>query len=382
MRSDVKSTVKEMVQDVKPERSACKADAAHDWVHTGPQEVAPGIVRLPLPMPDTGLQAVNVYAVVDGDGLILIDAGWEGDETTSRLRAGLGPAGFSLSDVRDIFVTHIHRDHYSEAMVIRRLAGARVGLAAGERPNLDALLSSNASAVQYGYFDLIRSHGGEELVGAVLNGGFESSGFAGGVWEQPDVWLEPASTIELEQRQLKVISTPGHTRGHVVFLDADNGVLFAGDHVLPHITPSIGLQPAMTKLPLGEYLSSLDLMLTMADATLLPAHGYPTPSVHERVRELIAHHDNRLGAAEAILLASTSNSLTAADIARNLPWTSRMREFRELNAFHQMLAIAETAAHLDVLATRQVAMKQDIDGRCVYRTARTDHHEQPSLEHR
>jgi glyoxylase-like metal-dependent hydrolase (beta-lactamase superfamily II) len=340
-------------------------DRGHDWIDTGPQEVLPGITRVPLPMPDAGLQAVNVYVIVDGDGLVLIDSGWQSAETTARLGDGLRASGFALADVRLILATHVHRDHYSEALTIRRLAGAHVGLSEGERPNIEALLFRTQQDLQYDYFQLIRAHGGDDVVEHFAEGNFQASGFAGGAWEPPDIWLKPG-TVDLEERQLRVIPTPGHTRGHVVFLDTADNVLFAGDHVLPHITPSIGLQPAMTALPLADYLNSLDLMLSMSDTALLPAHGYPAPSVHRRVRELIAHHDTRLEAVRTVLATPDGRSLTAREIAPELPWTSRGRSFSELNPFHQALAIAETAAHLDVLETRGVATRRDVEGHFVY----------------
>ena len=42
------------------------------------------------------------------------------------------------------------------------------------------------------------------------------------------------------RRTIDAVHTPGHTPGHYVFADRADGLLFAGDHVLPTITPSIG----------------------------------------------------------------------------------------------------------------------------------------------
>jgi glyoxylase-like metal-dependent hydrolase (beta-lactamase superfamily II) len=53
--------------------------------------------------------------------------------------------------------------------------------------------------------------------------------------EFPDRWLG-AETLRFGDRELRVIPTPGHTKGHVVYLDERRGLLFSGDHVLPHIT--------------------------------------------------------------------------------------------------------------------------------------------------
>ncbi len=48
----------------------------HAWERPGAFEVLPGVFRIPLPLPNDGLKAVNVYAIADGDQAVLIDAGW------------------------------------------------------------------------------------------------------------------------------------------------------------------------------------------------------------------------------------------------------------------------------------------------------------------
>jgi glyoxylase-like metal-dependent hydrolase (beta-lactamase superfamily II) len=135
----------------------------------------------------------------------------------------------------------------------------------------------------------------------------------------------------------------------VVFHDAGAGALFAGDHVLPHITPSIGVELVRPTSPLRDYLSSLRLVLAMPDARLLPAHGPVTDSTHARIDALLAHHEERLTAtADAV----AGGAGTAFEVAGVLGWTRRKRRFDELDLFNQILAIHETAAHLEVLVER------------------------------
>jgi glyoxylase-like metal-dependent hydrolase (beta-lactamase superfamily II) len=142
-----------------------------------------------------------------------------------------------------------------------------------------------------------------------------------------------------------------------VFLDPAAGLLFAGDHVLPHITPSIAFELAPPELPLGRYLDSLRLIASYPDATLLPAHGPAGGSVHRRVDELIAHHHDRF--AECVR-ALDAGAATAAEVASHLGWTRRRRSLDELDAFNRMLAVLETLAHLDVLVSRsQLSVVQD-----------------------
>jgi len=164
-----------------------------------------------------------------------------------------------------------------------------------------------------------------------------------------------------------VIATPGHTRGHLVFHDEAGGLLFAGDHVLPHITPSIGVEPVPVASPLRDYLDSLRLVRSLPDARLLPAHGPATGNVHARVDELLDHHEERLTAsAKAVEQGAT----TAFDVAGLLRWTRRARPIADLDLFNQVLAVQETAAHLDVLVERGwLAVTTAGDGVAHYRRA-------------
>jgi glyoxylase-like metal-dependent hydrolase (beta-lactamase superfamily II) len=144
----------------------------------------------------------------------------------------------------------------------------------------------------------------------------------------------------------------GHTRGHVVFVDAGRDVMFAGDHVLPRITPSIGFEQQPAELPLGAYLDSLKLVRGLPDRRLLPAHGPVTPSVHARVDELLVHHGTRL---RDVQEAVEAGAVTAAEAALRLPWTRRGRRFDELDLLGRYLAVTESLAHLDVLAVAGAA---------------------------
>ena len=102
--------------------------------------------------------------------------------------------------------------------------------------------------------------------------------------------LEGDLTLEVGDRTWDAVHTPGHTQGHYVFADRTAGLLFAGDHVLPTITPSIGFEPVPATLPLGDFLASLAKVRALPDLALLPAHGPVTTSTHARVDELTAHH--------------------------------------------------------------------------------------------
>ncbi len=325
-------------------------DPDGDWTAPGVFRCAPGVHRIPLPLPNDGLRAVNVYAVADGDGWTLIDSGWSLAASRELLVAALRELGGGLGDVRRFLVTHVHRDHYTQAVALRREFGMTVALGHHERQALE-LINDADRPDRAAHLARLRRAGAHELarrLGAAMPPVDDRS-----VWEFPDEWISDGADIEIGvgdgARRLRAVATPGHTRGHLVFADEPADLLFSGDHVLPRITPSIGFEPAPPPSPLADFLTSLELVRSRPDAALLPAHGPVGMRVHERVDELLAHHGKRL---DATLAAVAEGRSTAAEVAAVLPWTRRERRLDELDPFNQMLATLETAAHLDVLVQR------------------------------
>jgi glyoxylase-like metal-dependent hydrolase (beta-lactamase superfamily II) len=313
------------------------------WIEPGAYPVGAGVYRIPLPLPMDGLRAVNVYAIADGEQVVLVDSGWAIAESAELLVKALDGIGYALDDVREFLVTHVHRDHYSQAIAIRRAHGARVALGEHERPSLDAIREAIRTGIPPTHPELVRAGAPPAIVRS------DRGGARADEWELPDVWLRAGVSLPLRTRTLRVIATPGHTRGHVVFYDEGAGALFAGDHVLPHITPSIGLETPAAQSPLRDYLDSLRLVRSLPDTRLLPAHGPDTPSVHARVDELLDHHEQRLtDTAKAV----EQGASTAFEVAQILRWTRRQHHFDELDRFNQVLATTETLAHLDVLVLR------------------------------
>ncbi|MFG2043653.1 MBL fold metallo-hydrolase [Dactylosporangium sp. NPDC048998] len=305
--------------------------------------------RIPLPLPQDGLRAVNVYALAAADDLVLIDAGWAIPESRARLVDALDGLGHAPADIRRFLVTHVHRDHYTQAVALRREFGTRITLGAGERASIEhahdagrpPLEGQLRTLAEMGAHDLVREMAADAPAEAPIG--------QRQIWEDPDDWFDGQETLRVAGRALTVLPTPGHTNGHVVFHDEAAGVLFAGDHVLPEITPSIGFDVALAPNPLGDYLGSLALVRARPDALLLPAHGPAAPSVHRRVDELVDHHGARLEQTEK---AVARGAETGLEVAARLPWTRRERRFDDLDLYNRMLAVCETAAHLELLVSQ------------------------------
>jgi glyoxylase-like metal-dependent hydrolase (beta-lactamase superfamily II) len=340
-------------QDSAQTSHRISSDSGLVWTEPGAWSVAPGVVRIPLPLPMDGLRAVNVYVMETDDGLVLIDGGWAIPESRQVFESSMKSAGYALSDIRRFLVTHLHRDHYTQAYVVGHEVGALVSLGLGDKASMDLMHDRDLHADPN--VARLEAAGALELAEgwrAMMPGGRPTMDDYG----MPDVWLDTDLTLDLGGRTVDAIATPGHTQGHYVFADTAHGLLFAGDHVLPSITPSVGFEPRWVEQPLLDFLDSLAKVRALPDLRLLPAHGPVTTSSHARVGELVDHHQDRL---ELCRRAVAGGARTAWEVAGELPWTRHERRRDELGPFDAVLAAFETLAHLDLLALRGGAVRLD-----------------------
>ena len=309
--------------------------------------VAPGVRRIPIPLPIRGLSVVNVYLVEGSHGWSLVDSGLHTAEAEKALRDGLAEAAIDLADLRRVFVTHLHPDHMGMAGTLER-AGAEVLMHTPEIAAAQRVWSKGHELIDATYVWFER-HGMPHDVDEGMRQAWIAMGervddleHVGGV--------DDGGAVDLIGRRTQLRWTPGHTDYHAVLIDERDGVLFAGDHVLPRITSNIGLYPASRDDPLGDFLGALSRLRDLPVKRVLPAHGDPFDDLPGRVDELLAHHAARLGATIAAIGAA---ELDAYRIARKL--------FPVLRSPHEeRFALAETLAHLRHLERR--GRVREIDG--------------------
>jgi glyoxylase-like metal-dependent hydrolase (beta-lactamase superfamily II)/8-oxo-dGTP pyrophosphatase MutT (NUDIX family) len=104
---------------------------------------------------------------------------------------------------------------------------------------------------------------------------------------------------------LQVIHTPGHARGHLCLFHPRTGALLTGDHVTGAGTVIIDPPEG----DMGDYLRSLERLLTLPIRTLFPAHGGPQGAAKRRIQGLI---DHRLGRERKVLEALAAGSGAAS----------------------------------------------------------------------
>src|SRR5438094_1930583 len=89
-------------------------------------EVAPGILRMQLPLAMPGLGHVNCYALEDERGFTVVDPGMPGKASWKSLIERFDGAGFQLRHIHTVVVTHSHVDHFGASGRIRVETGANV----------------------------------------------------------------------------------------------------------------------------------------------------------------------------------------------------------------------------------------------------------------
>jgi glyoxylase-like metal-dependent hydrolase (beta-lactamase superfamily II) len=326
-----------------------------------PEEIEPGIWRIPLPLP-MALRSVNLYLLGGAGEWALVDAGLGTPEGEAALRAGLQRVGIRLEDIGTLVLTHAHPDHIGLAGDIHAAAGAPVHLLAEEAdhifriwddPEMHGLRIANAMFATHGLpaDDADLGVRGNQRLRRLLH--LPPRAAVAAVTE--------GESLRLAGRSYRVLWTPGHADHHLCLLRED-GVLIAGDHVLPRITPNIGLYPNARPNPLRDYFSSLTAVRDLPVRLVLPGHGRPFANLPRRVDELRAHHEARASEIVDLLRARPAGSHAFA-LAVEL-FGERLSAVE-----HRRFALAETLAHLEDLRERGLVRRRDDEAQVLFAAA-------------
>ncbi|MGW7380039.1 MBL fold metallo-hydrolase [Streptomyces sp. NPDC054794] len=310
-----------------------------------------GVRSLQVPIPDNPLGHTLVHVVDTDRGPVLIDTGWDDPASWDALTEGLTACGTSVAELHGVVITHHHPDHHGLSGKVREASGAWIAMHAA-----DAAIVRRARETRperwFTYMAAkLEAAGAPEEHVAPLRAARRRRTLPGLSPALPDREIVPGEFLPLHGRRLRAVWTPGHTPGHVcLHLEeehparrAGHGRLFSGDHLLPEITPHIGLyedpDDATVTDPLGDYLDSLERVGRLAPAEVLPAHQYAFTDAAARVRELLAHHEERL----AGLLALLAEPLTPWQLAERMEWN---RPWEQIPYGSRNIAVSEAEAHV------------------------------------
>jgi glyoxylase-like metal-dependent hydrolase (beta-lactamase superfamily II) len=319
------------------------------------EKVRPGLWSIPVPFPGNPLRYVLSYAVEYAGGIALVDTGWPCEQAWDGLVAGLRIAGWDISDIKAVLITHDHGDHKGLAKRIRERSGAWVAMHEADVVN-QAHFEDRVSFRQASD-EWLRRRGGQA---ADFRADRERDEAAPDSFDEfivrPDRLLVDGERPLGPGTSLLSVWTPGHTPGHVCFVDTDRGVILTGDHILPRITPNISPSPFETGDVLGQYLASLAATPDLPGGEVLPAHEYRFIGLAERTRGIRRHHEKRLAEVMAALQARPGS--TTVQVTEALQWS---RPWEQMRGLQRRFAIGEAYAHLVHLERTGYATNKGID---------------------
>lgn len=350
------------------------------------KEVAPGVLRIQLPMNMPGLGHVNCYVIEDRNGVALVDPGTPSLRSWQVLRKKLDEVGMPMRRVHTVVVTHSHPDHYGAAQRVREVSGAELVTHANFKTYWDPheesdLVHEVAVVTEYEVQFNAIERSLLKVTGRERNSPWDRPVPWGGsppdnewrarfrwrvlplllskVWQppKPSTRVVDGQVLSLGDREWVSVHTPGHTADHLCLLDPVGGTFISGDHLLPTITPHIsGL--TTQRRPMGDFLLSLERMYTIDDVrTVLPAHGLEFHDLAGRSREIFDHHQGRFDTLTNAAVHAPENEMTVPEFSKHL--------FKP-HSWGPM-ADSETFAHLEYLRQTGKATTRTVEGQLRYR---------------
>jgi glyoxylase-like metal-dependent hydrolase (beta-lactamase superfamily II) len=305
------------------------------------ERVRAGLWSVPVPIPNNPLGYTLVYVFETDRGPVLVDAGWDDDTTWKALGEGLLATGHDVDDCYGVLVTHMHPDHHGLSGRVREASGAWIAMHPQDAFVLQRRFEIDDEWLMQAAGILLDSGAPDEAVASLPT--LDEIGRMKPP-ELPDRHLTDGERVDVPGWDVRAVWTPGHSPGHTCF-NVGGDVLLTGDHVLPEITPHIGLYRIDDQQhdPLGDYLHSLLRVSAEVVNEVLPAHQHRFAGLPGRVGELLAHHEERLDAIERSLLVRPE---TSWDIAAAMPWN---RAWDDLGIIMKRTALSEAFAHIRYL---------------------------------
>ena len=305
-------------------------------------------ISLPTPF---GVGQVNAY-VIAADPMTMIDAGANTVDAENALKLGFAAKGLFLESIERILVTHAHPDHYGLVpMICDGLETVRSYM--GEREcqrlaEMGPVWEGSRRLTEAGFPDNLLKEIArlERRVDRVRK-----------VAKLRCLPVKDGQVFHFRDFALQAISLPGHTEGHVGYLEPENRILFSGDTLLPHVSPNPLLEPMLEpegespsrrRHSLKQYLSTLDRLQSLDLELVYPGHGPVITNPAETIEYMRNHHARRLDQVRGVLAATGS---TAYEVSTFL--------YPQADGYSRILAVSEAMAHLDVLV-EQARAKHEI----------------------
>ncbi|HUS85502.1 MAG TPA: MBL fold metallo-hydrolase [Anaerolineales bacterium] len=297
------------------------------------------IYRIPLDI----FPGMHGYAhlVITKDLVVLFDVGSGFGDSNTQLETSLEQIRVEFKEkvgwdrITHILISHAHIDHYGGLHYVRERTSAPIGI-----HELDRRVLTNYEEqleVIEPRFRVFLVESGvpeskiEELVSLYL--------LHKQLFSSIDVDFS-YEAIGMRLNGLELVHVPGHCSGQVVARVGD--ILLSADHILEQTSPHMAPESLSLNTGLEHYLDSLQKVAPLAQKVRLALGGHegPIEDPGARIEAIIAVHNERLNRILDIL----ETPATIDEVAQEL--------FPETEAYHQILAVEESAAHFEYLYSR------------------------------
>lgn len=319
------------------------------------------VVSLAIPTPFP-IGDVNVY-LLEGDTLTLVDTGPNTDEAWETLVRGMQAAGYRLSDIQQIVLTHFHEDHTGLASQLKERTGATI-LA---HPATAVWLREEAWFVEgrNRFFTDVYVRAGldgkqiQRVIG--LYEGLRHFGCT----VEVDEWLQEGQSLP-GHPEWKVIYTPGHSQTHLSLYRSDDASMILADHLIAHISANAFLEPTVRLegeriKTLVQYRQELIKLKDVPFRVGLSGHGVPildsVSLIDRRLQSMERRGETIFHFLTGEIQASQPQRMAGLQQSDSLTQTDPMQKTAVEIAFHLFphhqdqlpLILSETIGHLDWL---------------------------------
>lgn len=268
----------------------------------------------------------NCYAIRGASGWAIVDTGLNTEQNRDMWKQFISTMGIKFTDIKGIYLTHGHADHCGIAGWLQQLSGAPVYMNPLEH-GTNLIMRNNWDD----YFCSIRRNGMPQKIIPKVRQQLETTRPLRDPMAEITP-LESGTTVYLGDFPYTVLLTPGHSGGHVCYFNEQHQVLLSGDHIIPEITPHVGLySDDGCSDPLNDYFQSLEATRNMNCKLVLPAHGDTFSNLAQRTDEIMISRQQRM---QSIKESAGANS-TVFEVC--------IRVFGDSNL---ILAMADTYANL------------------------------------
>jgi glyoxylase-like metal-dependent hydrolase (beta-lactamase superfamily II) len=316
-------------------------------------EVAQGVSWLRMPLP-FALGHINLWLLEDGNGWTIVDTG-VGTDDCKEVWQQTFTGAMDGRPVTRVLVTHLHPDHSGLAGWLTEMHDVELLMSREEYLLCRILAADTGRPAPEAGVRFYKAAGYSDKALDNYKKMFGTFGRFVSPLPQSYRRMIDGDVLTIGDRDWQVIVGRGHSPEHACLYCAELNVLISGDQILPTISSNISVHPTEPAAnPLADWMTSLREFKDRLpeDVLVLPAHGKPFRSAHQRLDQLIHEHDKCL----ADLLQACTQPKRAIDVFPAL--------FKsKVSGTNLMFATGESVAHLNyLLNTAQMSVSTDSDG--------------------